>query len=237
MSMLFLVSSGARELVSRDLGSLDPELVLWERERNLKVLDAECGSPVRLLAGVGAWALGLLGAAGLVLAAWSGISIGWRILGLAAGGVLLAAAVLLGRQVWEAGRRVVDAFVWWQLLPTRVSGGLPPQLRSSGLEDAVAARIFMLQGARMVRTIAAALAFLAPLAFLLFATEDSPRFDALWPAGRGGELLLAMLLVLAVSWTAAAITFGGQLRANWAHSQRDPVQSKIFATTGKLFRR
>lgn len=235
--MSSLVSSEARELVSRDVDSLDPELVLWERERNLKVLDAECGSPARLLAGIGAWVIGLLGVAGVVLAAWSGIGIGWRVLGLVVGAVLLGLAGWIGRQVWAAGRGVVDAFVWWQLLPTRVSGGLPPPLRSSDLEDAVAARIFMLQGARMVRTAAAALAFLFPFGFLLFATEDSPRFDALWPSGRGGELLVAVLLGIAVSWTAAAITFGGQLRANWAHSQRDPVQSRIFATTEKLFRR
>jgi hypothetical protein len=231
-----LVSPDARELVLRDVSDLNPELVVWERERNLEALNRECGNLPRLLAGIGAWALAVLGAAGLVLAAWSGTPAVLRVLGLVAGVAVLGVACWLGLAVWRAGRAVVDAYAWWELLPTRLRDGLPPQLDRGPLANAVETRTFMLQGARMVRTGAAALAFLGPFLFLLFATEDSPRFDAFWPSDQGAALLVAVLGLIAVSWTAGVILFGGQWKANLAHSRRDPVQTWILGRTGKLFR-
>jgi hypothetical protein len=84
-----LVSPAARELVFRDVSDLIPEMVVWERERNLKALNRECGNVLRLLAGIGAWALGVIGCACLVLAAWSVAPVALRILGLLAGLVVL----------------------------------------------------------------------------------------------------------------------------------------------------
>ncbi|MGH3761698.1 hypothetical protein [Actinophytocola sp.] len=231
-----LVSPVARDLVFRDVAQVNAELVIWERERNLETLSRECGSVTRLLVGFLAWALAILGGVGLVLAAWDGVARVSQVLGLVAGLLVLGAALLLGFLVWRTGRAVVDAYCWWELLPSRLRDELSPQLRATTLSDIVETRIFMLRGPRLVRTIVASAAFLGPFVLLLLATEDSPRFDALWPSGQGPALLVAVLVAFAACWTVGAVVLGGQVRANWAQSQRDPVQSWILATTGRLFR-
>lgn len=229
-----LVSPRARELV---LGAStdDPQVAVWRRERNLSVLERECGSVRRLAAGIGAWACGVLGVGSMSLSVWHGVSGIVRVLALGAGVAALLLAALLGRRVWQAGRAVVDAYVWWELLPQRLPGGPPP---SSGeaLTAAVETRTFMLRGPRLLRTGLASLAFLAPFVLLLFATQDSPRFDALWPADQDAALLVAVIGAAVASWSAGVVVFGGQFRANLAHSQRDPVQNAIVAAVSRLAR-
>jgi len=232
-----LIGSAARELVHEDRAEVplaQQQLRIWERARNLKTLERECDSWVRLGAGVLAWALGVAGAAGGALGLWQGAGGGARSLGLVAGVLLLAAAAALGLSVWRAGRAVVDAFCWWTLLPARVPDPSGTDWGRGAVYDAAQARLFMFRGMRLVRVVLAALAFLAPLVFLLFATGtgdggQATRFEEpLWPAGQGSSQTVTTLLLFVVSWTAGAITMGGQVRANNANAQRDPVQSAVF---------
>jgi hypothetical protein len=146
----------------------------------------------------------------------------------------LVGSVLLGREVWRAGRRVVDAFCWWTLLPERLprGGAGADDWRGNPAGDAVEARVFMLQGGRMVRVGLAVVAFLVPLAFLQQATQGSPRLPDTWPSDQTSALLVAFFGSAAVSWLAGVLTFGGQVRANSAHARRDPVSGWIRRKAG-----
>ena len=125
-----LIGEKAREFVDRDYDAIAPEdLPLWERPKALKVLGRECDSFVRLGAGLTAWIVGAAGGAALAAVVWSGASIWVRGIALIVAIPLLLGGALLGRMVWQEGRRVVDAFCWWTLLPQRMPAG------GSGVED------------------------------------------------------------------------------------------------------
>ena len=233
----WLVGAEARPYVEEDLGAVPLEEQAnrtVQRARAVRVLGRECTSAARAAAGAGAWLVGLAGVAALSYAAWHGGSTGLRLVSAVVGALAVVASVVLGRQVWQAGRRVVDAFCWWTLLPERLprGGAGVDDWRANPVGDAVEARIFMLQGGRMVRVGLAVVAFLAPLAFLQQATQGSPRMPETWPSDQTAALLVAVLGSLVISWGAGALTFGGQVRANSAHARRDPVSGWIKRRLG-----
>ncbi len=233
----WLVGEEARAYVEEDLGAVPLEEQAnrtVQRARAVRVLGRETTSPLRAAVGVGAWLVGLVGVAALTYAAWHGGSVALRLVSAVVGVAAVAGSVLLGHQVWRAGRRVVDAFCWWTLLPERLpqGGAGADDWRASPVGDAVEARIFMLQGGRMVRVGLAVVAFLAPLTLLQQATQGSPRLPDTWPSDQTAALLVAVLGSLAISWPAGALTFGGQVRANSAHARRDPVSGWIKRKAG-----
>lgn len=211
--------------------SVEQSRRLPERRRALQVLGAECDSWVRLGAGLLTWLVGVGGTGGLTLAAWHGAPVALRVLGLMVCLVLLGLAARQGRRIWRAGRQVVDAFCWWTLLPERLPGGGEgvPDWGASPMADRLHAQVFIYQGWRPLRILVAVLAFLHPLALLSTATTASPRFDAFWPAGQGGALAVAVLLLIAIGWTGGVVIMGGQWRANLASSRRDPMQRGILS--------
>ena len=230
-----LVSPEAAEVLSRDVVGLPVEgqqRLMFERNRVLTVLDAECGSLVRLAVGAVAWLLALAGGAGLCAALWHGAAPPLRLLGLVAGALLLLGATVLGARVWRAGRAVVDAFCWWTLLPLRVPDGSGADWGVSRAYDVVMARVFLFDGRRLPRVVVSALAFLAPFVFLLLATGSGGGPDsqatAMWPAGQEAALGVATLVVFVSCWAVGAVVGGGQYRANLAHSRRDPVQAAVL---------
>jgi hypothetical protein len=68
------------------------------------------------------------------------------------------------------------------------------------------------------------------LAFIQIAVVESPRFgDPTWHDGRHTLAVAVGVLGLAVAGVlAGAVVFGGQVRANRAHSQGDPIQRKLL---------
>ena len=228
----WLVGEEARPYLDEDLAAVPLEEQAnrtIQRSRAIKVLGGESTSALRAAVGTGAWLVGLAGVAALSYAAWHGGSGALRLVSAVVGVAAVAGSVVLGRQVWQAGRRVVDAFCWWTLLPERLphGGAGVDDWRANPVGDAVEARIFMLQGGRMVRVGLAVVAFLAPLAFLQQATAGSPRMPETWPSDQTAALLVAVLGSVAISWLAGVLTFGGQVRANSAHARRDPVSRSI----------
>lgn len=226
-----LIADEAGAFVDRDYERLttdDLPGMLWERGRALKVLATESDSFVRLGAGLVAWLSAVLGGAGLALAGWDGAPVAVRVLGLVVGGALLAAGAVLGRRVWKAGRRVVDAFVWWTLLPERMHGGGAgvDDWRAAPVRDAVRARVFVFQGWRPLRIVLGTLSFFAPLAY---ASELEFRAGTdSWVAGQTVSLWVFGVVVAATGVIGGVVVMGGQVRANNAHSQRDPVQRRLL---------
>lgn len=226
-----LIADEAGAFVDRDYDRLtqdDLPGMLWERARALKVLGTESDSFVRLGAGLVAWLSAVLGGAGLALAVWDAAPVAVRVLGLVVGGALLAAGAVLGRRVWKAGRRVVDAFVWWTLLPERMHGGGVgvDDWRAAPVRDAVQARVFVFQGWRPLRIVLGTLSFFAPLAYaseLEFRAGSDP-----WVAGQTASLWVFGVVVAATGVIGGVVVMGGQVRANNAHSQRDPVRRRLL---------
>ncbi|MGH3383082.1 MAG: hypothetical protein ACRDO1_00745 [Nocardioidaceae bacterium] len=228
-----LIGDDARAYVERDydaLGSDDLPGQLWERTKALKVLARECDSFARLLSGLAAWALAVAGGALVALAVWNDVNGVLRVVGVVVGVPLVAAAAVLGRRVWQAGRVVVDAFCWWTLLPEKLAGGGAgvEDWRSSPVRDAVAARVFVFQGWRPLRIGLGAVAFLSPAIFFALAVEGGPRYRPTWHEGQTAALWVIGLTLVVAGFAAGVVLMGGQWRANLAHSQRDPVQRKIF---------
>ncbi len=233
----WLVGEEARPYVDEDLAVVPLEEQAnrtVQRSRAVRVLGRESTAATRAAAGAAAWLAGMLGVAALAYAAWHGASVGLRLVSAVAGAAAVLGSVLLGREVWRAGRRVVDAFCWWTLLPERLprGGAGADDWRGNPAGDAVEARVFMLQGGRMVRVGLAVVAFLVPLAFLQQATQGSPRLPDTWPSDQTSALLVAFFGSAAVSWLAGVLTFGGQVRANSAHARRDPVSGWIRRKAG-----
>jgi hypothetical protein len=226
-----LIGDDARPYVDRDLAALLPEQavgVLWERNRALKELEREADSWTRLLLGSAAWLLAVLGGAGLARAGWQGAPA--RGAGLLLGVGLLGAGGALGVRVWRAGRCVVSAYVGWTLLPERLPGGGAgvENWRSSPFLDAVEARLFVFRGWRALRIGLAALAALSPTAFWRLAVQDGPRFQTTWHEGQPFALAVLMITLTAAGLTAAVVLMSGQVRASFAHSQRDPIQRRLL---------
>jgi hypothetical protein len=217
-----LIGPAAREHVdqaSREVTEEDVQ-VLWSRKRAVDALDAEMASPLRLLAGTGAWLAALAGVAGLTLAAWHDASVVLRAGGLVLGVALLAVGVVLGRTVARAGARVVDAFCWWTRLVDRFPTATGDDNHAA--VEAVAVRAWYLHPRRMVRAGAAALAFLSPFALLSLATQPSRRWDGTWPADETLALTVAVLGVGAAGWYAGIAVFRGIARAGSAQARHDP---------------
>jgi len=223
-----LVGDDARDLVERDYAAIDPgDLPLWERGKALKLLGRECDSFTRLGAGLLAWILGIGAAASFAVVVANDVPLWGRALALVAGAVLGVVAVGLGRRVWKAGRRVVDAFCWWTLLPERMPGGGAgaDDWRAEPARDAVRARVFVFEGWRALRIAAATLSVLTPIVF--FDTLDrGPRFS--WYDGQTAALTVFSLLLLAIGVGTGAIVIWGQFRASRAHAERDPIQRWIL---------
>jgi hypothetical protein len=226
-----LVGEEARDLVDRDYAAIDSEnLPLWERDRALKVLGRECDSFPRLGAGLLAWVLGVGTAAGLAVAVANDVPLWGRALALVAGAALAVVALSLGRRAWKAGRRVVDAFCWWTLLPERMPGGGAgvEGWRASPVRDAVQARVFVFEGWRVLRTALGSLAFLTPFAVLAL-LQGGPRYESpTWVGEQTLAVTVFLLALAAVSFAAGGIVLWGQYRAARAHAERDPIQRWIF---------
>jgi hypothetical protein len=223
-----LVGDEARDLVERDYDAIDPDnLPLWERSKALKLLGRECDSFARLGAGLLAWVLGVGAAAGLGVVVANDVPLWGRLLGLVAGVGLGAVAFGLGRRVWKAGRRVVDAFCWWTLLPERMPGGGAgvDEWRAEPVRDAVRARVFVFEGWRVLRIVAAVVSILAPLVYL-DTLDRGPRFS--WYDGQTAALTVFSLLFVAIGFGTGAVLLWGQYRASKAHAERDPIQRWIL---------
>lgn len=136
----------------------------------------------------------------------------------------------VGRDVWRAGRRVVDAFVWWTLLPERLPGGGDgvPDWRASPLHDAVQARLFVWTGARWLRIALGALVATVPPAFASTLEHDPELRNPPWQEWPDGWLAVFTVLLLAISWTCTWVVLGGQWRAARAATRRDPVQRRLL---------
>lgn len=223
-----LIGESARPLVERDYESIAPaELPLWERAQALKVLGRESDSWTRVAAGLAAWVGGVASAAALVTVISNDAQLWLRLVCLVVGVALALGSWRLGRRVWQAGRRVVDAFCWWTLLPERMpEGGAGVEgWRDSPARDATAARVFVFDGLRVVRIVLAALSAFAPLLFL-DSLDRGPRFG--FYDGEGLALTLFSLALLAIGLGTAAVLLWGQYRAAKAHAERDPIQRWIL---------
>jgi hypothetical protein len=228
-----LIGPAAVRFVRHDLEALDDtglRAALGERPAALCVLEQECGSPSRLLAGALAWAAGLGGAAALCLVAWDGAAAVVRVLGAVVGVPLLAWAWWFGRRVWHAGRDVVAAYAAWMTLPERLPGGGAgvPGWRAAPMADAVATRTFVLQPARFLRIAIGALAWLACISSFMILVVGGQGYDPTWFGGQRGALAIFGLGAAVASGFVGTAAMGGQWRANLAHSQRDPVQRRIL---------
>ena len=201
---------------------------LWDRSRAIATLDPELSSPVRLGAGLVAWLLGVGGVAGLAAAAWHGHPLVLTLLLLVAGLGCLVGAVLVGRQVVDAGRRVVAAYSWWQVLPRLVADreGTATDWGASEVENAVETRAWILHPRRFVLGALAAGAFLAPLVLLDTATSRHSTHH--WPEDQTLSLTVAVLGGLAVSWRAGCALFRTLSRAAGAQGQKDPVTRRLL---------
>lgn len=199
-----------------------PEL-MWQRARAVKVLDAELASPARVSVGLACWLLALVGGAGLVVATWHGAPWLLRVVGVVVAVALLGPAFRWGRTVRRAGRRVVDAFTWWTLLPDRLPEGRPNQRGGSAMVEAAQARAWYLHPRRLGRATVASLAFLAPLVFLMSMTNEEVRWEWTWPSDQTLALAVAFAAVAVPSWYAGAATASGLARAGSAQGQRDPL--------------
>lgn len=219
-----LIGRNAREFVDRDYNAIPPDgLPIWERPKALKLLAKESDSFVRLGAGLTAWIAGAAGGAALAAVVWAGAPVWVRAVALLAAILLLAGAARLGRQVWQAGRQVIDAFCWWTLLPERLpDGGVGVEdWRAAPVSDAVEARVFIFGGWRVVRIILSALSFVAPLTFLN-SLDSGPRFD--WYDGQSATLAVFSVVLVIIGFSSAAVLSWGQFRASRAHAERDPIQ-------------
>jgi hypothetical protein len=228
-----LVSARARphvQVAESALASEDPTggAPLWDRSRAVAALDPELSSPVRLGAGVVVWLLGVAGVASLAAAAWHGQPLALRLLLLVVGPGLLVGAALLGRVVVGAGRRVVAAYSWWQVLPRLVAEreGTTTDWGASDLENAIETRAWILHPRRFLLGALAAGAFLAPLVLLDIATSrHSARH---WPEDQTLSLTVAVLGGLAVSWRAGCALFRTLSRAASAQGRKDPVTRRLL---------
>lgn len=219
-----LIGREARALVARDVDAIAPEeLPLWERARSLTILRRECDSWTRLAAGVAAWLAAVMGVAALATVVSHDAPWWLRVAALLAGALVLGFAVPTGLAAWRAGRRVVDAYCWWTLLPERMPGGGAgvEQWRADPLRDAVEARTFVFEGARVVRIGASAVSALAPLTFL-DVLDRGPR--PTWWDGETLALTLFSIGFVAIGLGTAAVVIWGQFRAARAATERDPVQ-------------
>ncbi len=228
-----LIGAEARPLVERDLASLTPDesaRALFERSSALRVLAKEGDSFVRLGAGVAAWTAGVVAGAGLATALWTDAPAWLRVLAPVVGLVLGVVAVRLGIAAWKAGRRVVDAYCDWTLLPERLpdGGAGVDDWRASPVLDAVEARLFLLQGWRPVRLVVAVVSILSPLAFIVLALEGGPRYQPTWQDGQGPAVTVFVVCLAVAGVTAGAIVFWGLFRTNRAHAERDPVQRRLL---------
>jgi hypothetical protein len=224
-----LVGPEAQDFAGRDYDAVtDDELpqLLWQRARAIKVLGTESDSWARLAAGLLAWLAAVAGGAGLAVGAWAGAPVALRVLGPVAGAALLAFGTVLGRRVWRAGRAVVNAFCWWTLLPERLDGGGAgvEGWRASPARDAVEARVFVFQGWRPLRIVLGVLAFFAPIAW----ADQLDRGGRAFYTGQTAALWVFSLVLAVAGVCAGVVVFGGQVRANRAHSQRDPVQRRLL---------
>jgi hypothetical protein len=201
---------------------------LWERSRATKALDAELSSPQRLGAGVGCWLLGVAGVAALAAAAWHGSPAALRVVALVAGTALVVGAFVASRPVVAAGRRVVSAFCWWQLLPRLVADqdGGAADWGTGGVERAVDTRAWYLHPRRLALVGLMAGAFLAPLALLRIATSDYSARP--WPEDQSLSLTVAVLGGIVVSWYAGGALFRSMSRAGSAQGQKDPVTQRLL---------
>lgn len=225
-----LIGEEAREFVDRDYDAIPTDsLPIWERPKALRVLGKECDSFVRLGAGLTAWIVGAAGGAALAAVVWSGAPIWVRGIALIVAIPLLLGGALLGRMVWQEGRRVVDAFCWWTLLPERMPAGGSgvEDWRAAPVRDAVEARVFIFQGWRPLRIVLCAMSFLAPFVFLR-AMQPGSRFHSTWQQSQEASITVFVLILAVVGISAGVVTFGGQHRANRAHSERDPIQRRLL---------
>lgn len=218
-----LISDTARPLVEQaeQPTAAPAEAPGWERDRAVRVLDAEMASVRRLLAGAGAWLLACAGGAALVVAAWHGLPVGARAASLVAGALLLLLAASAARMVVREADRVVGAYAWW----TRAGddrGG------DGWLVDAVEARAWYVHPRRLVRATLASLALLAPLVFLMAATNEEVRWDRTWPADQSLALGVAFAALALPSWYAALVLARGMARAGSAQGARDPLTRALL---------
>lgn len=223
-----LIGEPARPLVERDYDAIAPaELPLWERAQALKVLGRESDSWVRIAAGLAAWVGAVTAAAALCTVISQDAPLWLRGVCLLGGVLLAIGSWRLGHRVWQAGRRVVDAFCWWTLLPERMpdGGAGVEDWRASPARDATAARVFVFDGLRIVRIVLAALSAFAPLLFL-DSLDRGPRFD--FYDGEGLALTVFSLALLVIGVGTAAVLLWGQFRAARAHAERDPIQRWIL---------
>ncbi|MCL3820188.1 hypothetical protein [Aeromicrobium wangtongii] len=219
-----LIGRAATSLLDRDHAAIPPEeLPLWERAEALKILRRECDSWTRLGAGLVAWVGAVVGAAALAAVVSHDAPVWLRIVCLVAGAALVIGSWRLGHRAWLAGRRVIDAYCWWTLLPERMpqGGAGVDGWRANPVVDAVQARLFVFEGARVVRIALAAVSMLAPLAFL-DTLDRGPR--ASWYEGETTSLWLFCLAFLTVGLGTGAVLLWGQFRAARAYTERDPVQ-------------
>lgn len=223
-----LIGEPARALVERDYDSIPPdELPLWERAQALKVLGRESDSWTRIAAGSAAWLGGVASAAALAVVVSRDAPMWFRAACLLVGLVLGFVSWRVGVAVWREGRRVVDAFCWWTLLPERMPGGGAgvDGWRASPAMDATAARVFVFDGLRVVRIVLAALSAFVPLVFF-DSLDRGPRFG--WYDGEGLALTVFSLALLAIGLGTACVLLWGQYRAARAHAERDPIQRWIL---------
>ncbi|MEK6309528.1 MAG: hypothetical protein V4737_10795 [Curtobacterium sp.] len=226
-----LIGADAREVIAHDVSALSPydaSNALAYRNRRLATLSAESDSFTRLGWGLVAWVLAVVGVLGLAAALWTGAPVGVRVLGLVVAAAGLAAGTALGRDVWLAGRAVVNAFVAWTLLPERLAegGAGVADWRADPVRDAVRARVFVFEGWRVLRIVAAVAAFLVT-PMIGDQLQRTPS-DQQWWAGQTASVTVFVLGLLLVSMTAAVVLMGGQWRANRAHARRDPVQRRLL---------
>lgn len=226
-----LIGDDARDVLAQDVTRLSPydaQNALAYRNRRLATLSAESDSFVRLGWGLLAWAVAVVGLLGAAAAVWAGLAVPVRVVGAVVAVAGLGVGVVLGRDVWLAGRAVVDGFVAWTLLPERLAqgGAGVPDWRAEPVRDAVRARVFVFEGWRTLRIVVAVAAFLVgPM--VGDQLQRTPAEDAWW-SGQPAAVAVFIVGLLAVSLTATVVLMGGQWRANRAHSQRDPIQRKLL---------
>ncbi|MFJ2977459.1 hypothetical protein ACIPEP_01255 [Curtobacterium sp. NPDC087082] len=226
-----LIGPDTREVLAYDVSALSPYdalNALAYRNRRLATLSAESDSFARLGWGLLAWGVTVLGVLGLAAALWDGAPAVLRLVGVVVAFAGLGCGALLGRDVWRAGRSVVDAFVAWTLLPERLAqgGAGVADWRADPVRDAVRARVFVFEGWRVLRIVAAVAAFLVT-PMLGDQLQRTPA-DQQWWAGQTASVTVFVLGLLVVSMTVVVVLMGGQWRANRAHARRDPVQRRLL---------
>ncbi|GAA4118079.1 hypothetical protein GCM10022215_19260 [Nocardioides fonticola] len=220
-----IISEGARHG--------DPMLLgghLMQRARAISVLDAELVQPRRLAVALLAWVMAIGAAALLTVVAWEGVALPVRIVALVGGSGLLAIAAVLARRVRYIGRRVVEAYCWWSVLPRLIAGaeGTAESWGGSAVRNAVEARAWYVHPRRYLSAALAAAGLLAPLILVRLATAERTTSEVLWPPVQGQALAVAFVGVALPSWYAAGALFRDMSRAGSAQAQKDPVTRRFL---------